>query len=132
MVHLPKMKCSFQNVTPQAPANWWPFKSNVVDKTPGVSISKVVVWHKNNMANLVGSVLVVVHVVDAFVVIVVFIVILVVVAFMLTDIVLLIGDVAAVVVRIETIFEWLSEAIVTMLAKHIATNIKSQMKILQV
>ena len=80
------------------------------------------------MANLLDAV--VVDVVDA--VIVVFIVILVVVAFMLTDIVLLIGDVAAVVVRIETIFEWLSEAIVTMLAKHIATNINSQMKILQV
>ena len=82
---------------------------------------------------MVGSADIVVDVVD--VVIVVF-VILVVVAFMLTDIVLLIGGVAAVVDSLQGyLFEitsgWLlTEFIVTILAKHIATNIISQIIIL--
>ena len=76
------------------------------------------------MANLVDAV-----VVDA--VIVVLMVILVVVAFVLADVVLLIGGVSAVVVPIEMTFGWLlSEAIVTILATHIAMNITSQMIIL--
>ena len=79
------------------------------------------------MANLVGSADVVV--VDAFIVVVT--VILVVVAFMLTDVVPLIDGVAAVVVRLEMTFGWLlSEAIVTILATHMAMKITSQMIIL--
>ena len=79
------------------------------------------------MASLVGSADVVVDVADAVVVIVVFM-----------DVVLLISGVAAVVDLLQgNLFEitsgWLfTEFIVTILAKHIATNIISQMIILQV
>ena len=79
------------------------------------------------MANLVGSA----DVVDVDAVIVVVRVILVVVAFMLKVVVLLIDGVVAVVVRLEMTLGWLlSEAIVTILATHMAMKITSQMIIL--
>ena len=37
---LPKVKCSFRNVTPHDFIRSWPLKSNVVDKLPTVSISQ--------------------------------------------------------------------------------------------
>ena len=106
---------------------WWPLKSNVVGEPASVSMSQDMLSHKNNMTNLADAVVVdddiVVDVADA--------VIFVVVAFMPTDVVLLIGGVAAVVVRLElTSGCQLSDIIVSILAKHIAQNITSQMIVL--
>ena len=131
----------FWNVTPHDEFTSSPFVSKEVDTSPAMSISQGVLLSidftvfilvsklkiessqflgfnvdKNNMAKLVGAV-----VVNDFAAVVV--------ALVVTDVVLLVG-VVVVVVGVVVIGWWLSVAIVTMPAMHVAQNITNHIMIL--